>query len=1161
VPAGGLTAQFLQKTSNVSYATDWVTLPSYLPLAGGTMNVNAAIDFEDTTVGTVSEVGGYGMAVSSASNVNLLSNVLYDRVFVKNATSTTTLKPTGVEFPDATLQTTAGLSPATAASTYQTLAGMSSYLTTSAAASTYAVTARGLPASGTVGQVLTKQSGTAYDSAWATLIPGDRYLTTSTTSNTIGNGTKSFTIGTGLSYTPTQSITVAFDASNHMHGEVLTYNSGTGALSVDINHHTGSGTYSAWTVNVAGVVPAASIVWGDITGTLGNQTDLANALNSKLELSGGVLDANSTITASTATVNSLFAGDAFGVELTANPSQNASLQYDGVHVQNIAGTMLVTASGLTFPDATTQSTAGLSPATAASTYYLQTNPSGFITSASLSGYAQLSGATFTGEVSTPASTTSSAGLSILPGTAPTSPVNGEIWNTGSDLQVRIGGVTETLAEQSWVSTTYAPKASPALTGNVTITTNSASAALVITQDGTGDVVQFKDVAADTTYTFISADGKLNSIPSVTTGAGFNIPNGVAPTSNLVNGDFWTTTSGVFTRINGNSVQLADTASGLTYSGNNTFTGPTLVFGNTTAASTINIGTGATLTATTKAINIGTNGVSGSTTNITLGSATSGATNLITVNGPMTVANNFTATGLNINIGNQTATAFYNFGTGALVSGQTRTIGIGTNALAGSTNAITIGSAAGTSTTTMQGTTTFAGPITGVINNISLGSGTGAQVMDFATGVTATGLTKAVSIGTNGAAGSTTTIAIGGTAGTSTTTLNGTTNGITAAADTNSVALATTAYVVGQAGSATPIVDGTAAVGTSLRYARQDHVHPTDTSRAALASPTFTGTPAAPTAAVDTNTTQLATTAYVVGQGYAKLASPTFTGTPTLPTGTIATTQTAGDNTTKVATTAFVTAAVPALSATTDVNAPTSTTKATSPKNVVDMLLHAGYNLFYQGAGSSSTSGAGSAIYGYGGRWKEYVSPNAGTAGYALGVYDTEQVSYGYTAYSRSAAISLHDWTKKIWISGRCMLGHPTISTTYDGDANTFARISLGGYTAFAAGDMSSAQRGVGFKVAGGGSAALQLVVTNGTTVTTVTSSFTPTLRQVFDWKIYSDGAGNVTLYVNDSQVATTTAGPSTTGSFGLYMEGVDTTVSSTKALIMENFGTKIYHGV
>lgn len=51
-------------------------------------------------------------------------------------------------------------------------------------------------------------------------------------------------------------------------------------------------------------------------------------------------------------------------------------------------------------------------------------------------------------------------------------------------------------------------------------------------------------------------------------------------------------------------------------------------------------------------------------------------------------------------------------------------------------------------------------------------------------------------------------------------------------------------------------------------------------KANTASPTFTGTPAAPTAAVDTNTTQIATTAFVIGQGYAKLASPTFTGTVT-----------------------------------------------------------------------------------------------------------------------------------------------------------------------------------------------------------------------------------------------------------------------------------------
>lgn len=88
---------------------------------------------------------------------------------------------------------------------------------------------------------------------------------------------------------------------------------------------------------------------------------------------------------------------------------------------------------------------------------------------------------------------------------------------------------------------------------------------------------------------------------------------------------------------------------------------------------------------------------------------------------------------------------------------------------------------------------------------------------------------------------------------------------TPAADTNTTALATTAFVLGQAGNALPVMSGTAAAGSATRLARQDHVHPTDTSRAPLASPTLTGTPAAPTAAADTNTTQLATTAFVLGQ--------------------------------------------------------------------------------------------------------------------------------------------------------------------------------------------------------------------------------------------------------------------------------------------------------
>jgi hypothetical protein len=49
-----------------------------------------------------------------------------------------------------------------------------------------------------------------------------------------------------------------------------------------------------------------------------------------------------------------------------------------------------------------------------------------------------------------------------------------------------------------------------------------------------------------------------------------------------------------------------------------------------------------------------------------------------------------------------------------------------------------------------------------------------------------------------------------------------------------------------------------------------------TTYAPLASPSLTGTPLSTTAAVDTNTTQIATTAYVVGQGYLKSSTASST---------------------------------------------------------------------------------------------------------------------------------------------------------------------------------------------------------------------------------------------------------------------------------------------
>ena len=119
-----------------------------------------------------------------------------------------------------------------------------------------------------------------------------------------------------------------------------------------------------------------------------------------------------------------------------------------------------------------------------------------------------------------------------------------------------------------------------------------------------------------------------------------------------------------------------------------------------------------------------------------------------------------------------------------------------------------------------------------------------------------------------------------------------------------------AYYVVNGSNASVVLKGTATSGVTILTGTQVQViwNGTDFVGVGLVSPAFTGIPTAPTAAVDTNTAQLATTAYVVGQGYAKtsglgayapLANPTFTGVPAAPTAAVDT------STTQLATTKFV----------------------------------------------------------------------------------------------------------------------------------------------------------------------------------------------------------------------------------------------------------------
>jgi hypothetical protein len=71
----------------------------------------------------------------------------------------------------------------------------------------------------------------------------------------------------------------------------------------------------------------------------------------------------------------------------------------------------------------------------------------------------------------------------------------------------------------------------------------------------------------------------------------------------------------------------------TFQNTTTFSATSVTVGSSAAASTLGIGTGATTSGVTKAVNIGTAGLSGSATNVNIGSAVAGALGNLTINNP------------------------------------------------------------------------------------------------------------------------------------------------------------------------------------------------------------------------------------------------------------------------------------------------------------------------------------------------------------------------------------------------------------------------------------------------------------------------------------------------------------------------------------------------
>jgi hypothetical protein len=240
--------------------------------------------------------------------------------------------------------------------------------------------------------------------------------------------------------------------------------------------------------------------------------------------------------------------------------------------------------------------------------------------------------------------------------------------------------------------------------------------------------------------------------------------------------------------------LVDLNSSQTISATKTLSSATQNLGSSANTGTQQFAYGSTASGNTKTVNVGTGGLSGSTTNIAIGSSVSGATSTTTMNG----VTNFLDTGFTLQ-DNADTTKQAQFQLGSITTATTRAYTLPNldTVLAG----LAVSQTFSNTNVFSNGTNTF-------------GSATGTGTNGFSSGATTTGNTKTVNVGTGGLSGSTTNITVGSANGSTTTLLGTTVIGGAAGSQSlqvNSVASAVNyAQIVGAVTNSNPLIS---ALGT------------------------------------------------------------------------------------------------------------------------------------------------------------------------------------------------------------------------------------------------------------------------------------------------------------------------------------------------------------
>ena len=160
-------------------------------------------------------------------------------------------------------------------------------------------------------------------------------------------GVTSIIAGTGISVdAATGDVTVTNSAPD----QTVSLTNGT-AISV-------TGTYPDFTITNDAPDQTVSLTGGtdiSVTGTYPDFTIDFDGNTSYLPLSGGTM--TGSITSFGTTYDTEVSSDFFGVQLSADHTQGTMLNFDGLDTYSGSSHMKVTPTGLTFPDATTQTTA------------------------------------------------------------------------------------------------------------------------------------------------------------------------------------------------------------------------------------------------------------------------------------------------------------------------------------------------------------------------------------------------------------------------------------------------------------------------------------------------------------------------------------------------------------------------------------------------------------------------------------------------------------------------------------------------------------------------------------------------------------------------------------------------------------------------------------